>query len=203
MTRRIAALLALLAVSLAAAPAPADERVLSGDRGFGAFAVSGSVSDGRFILLPSEIAAIDPGIIGAPPATVGAAPIFLGALETVATIEVQDGATGDLDVSTIVLLPNPNRKKIYLLAHPDNTDAVHVRLIPTSAVFKASAAVGDASANATTVANAADATAANSGIYLGSAGSSFDEDASGGVAWRGAVTAIGAAAGQKLIVLAY
>lgn len=117
--------------------------------------------------------------------------------------------TSNLDASRVILLPFKNRHRFFLTAHKDNTNGVHVHLIKgpdapqgggglvNGAVPAVALANDDPSANA-----AIDATAANSGIYI-PVGGAFSEDGSMQFIFDGGITAIGAAAGQKLVVLEY
>lgn len=116
--------------------------------------------------------------------------------------------TSDLDASRVIFLPEKNRHRFVVRAHPDNdpNEGVWVHLIRGSEapaggklvdVAGVALDVDDLSNNP-----AIDATDTNSGIFLGP-GEAFTDDTSGQFIFDGAMTAIGSAAGQKLVILGY
>ncbi len=117
--------------------------------------------------------------------------------------------TSDLDDSRVILLPFKNRHRFFLAAHPDNTaDGVWVHLIKGSEAPQGggklvnSAGVLLANDDASADVGGIDATSTNSGIFIAQGGT-FGEDGSMQFIFDGGITAIGAAAGQKLVVLEY
>lgn len=118
--------------------------------------------------------------------------------------------TSALDASRVILLPWKNRHRFFLAAHPGNTNGVWVHLIKGADAPQGGGklvnaanvvlAVDDLSADPG--AGNIDATNANSGIYIAQGGT-FGEDGSMQFIFDGGITAIGNAAGQKLVVIEY
>lgn len=115
--------------------------------------------------------------------------------------------TSALDASRVILLPWKNRHRFVIAAHPANTNGVWVHLIsgpdaPQGGGKLVTAAGVSLAVDGLSANGDIDATNANSGIYLAQGGA-FTEDGAMQFIFDGGITAIGNAAGQKLVVLEY